>query len=253
MFKNIIATIQARMGSTRLPGKVLKEVLGKPMLLYQIERIKKSILIDDIIIATTVSENDYPIVEFAEKYGIKYYRGSETDVFGRIVQTLKKYRVDVHVEFMGDNPIPDPLLVDSVIGFYIKHYPEYDYVSNAIKTTFPPGFEVFVYKSDVLFKSEQYIVDPNLREHVGLHIYKKPDVFKIYNIEADSSIKKYSDYHFEVDTEEDFEVIEAVIKNYYPENPSFSIMQAVEFMNKNPQLSAKNKNIHRHWEKYRDE
>lgn len=247
----IVGTIQARMGSLRFPGKVLKEIMGKPMLHYQIERIKQSILIDDVVIATSTSSLDDVIEDFAESNNIKYFRGSENDVLQRIVDTLKHFQVDIHVEFMGDNPIPDANLVDSIVGFYLKNKEQYDFVTNSLKTTYPPGFEVYVFPSEVLYQAEKDVTDPNLREHVGLHIYSKPDKFRIFNIEAHESIKKYADYHFEVDTEEDLEVIKAIIEHFYPENPCFSMTQAIEFLEKHPELREKNANIPRRWKEFR--
>ncbi len=247
----IIGTIQARMGSSRFPGKVLKEIMGKPMLHYQIERIKQSILIDDVVIATSTSSLDDAIEDFAKKTKMKYFRGSENDVLQRIVDTLKHYQVDIHVEFMGDNPIPDANLVDSIVGFYLKNKDKYDFVTNSLKTTYPPGFEVYVFPSEVLYRAEKNVTDPVLREHVGLHIYSHPDKFRIFNIEAHESIKKYVDYHFEVDTEEDFEVMKALIEHFYPENPCFAMMQAIEFLKNHPELREKTSNIPRRWKEFR--
>ena len=113
----ITATIQARMGSTRLPGKVLKDIGGKPMLQRQIERIKHSRLIDEIIIATTSSVKDEPIVALSEKLGVKVFRGSEEDVLGRIVGLLRVHQVELHVELIGDSPFSDAQIIDEVIGF----------------------------------------------------------------------------------------------------------------------------------------
>ncbi len=249
---NIVATIQARMASTRLPGKVLREVAGKPLLLYQVERLSQSKLIDDLIIATSRSPSDDRLEDFAKKNGLKVFRGSENDVLQRIVDALSCYGVDVHVEFMGDNPIPDPNLVDSIIGFYLKHKDKYDYVTNALKTTFPPGFEVSVYPSRVLYAAAEE-ADAGLREHVGLHIYSRPDRFRIYNIEADTSISRAADYHFEVDTLEDFEVLSAVIEHFMPRNPYFSMGEAIEFLRQHPDLSKKNAGVERRWRTFRKE
>lgn len=250
---NVAATIQARMGATRLPGKVLKQILGKPMLQYQVERIKQSLVIDDIIIATSASLSDDPIVEFAELNGIKCYRGSENDVLARVIDTLKHFSVDVHVEFMGDNPIPDPYLVDSIIGFYLKNKDKYDYVTNSLKTTFPPGFEVYVYPSNILYEAEKLVQDKTLREHVGIHIYNRPDKFRIFNIEAPEYVSQFKDYHFEVDTVEDFDVITSVIEHFFPVNPNFSMMQAIEYLNQHPDLVSKNVKVPRRWQKFREE
>jgi len=250
---NIVATIQARMSSSRLPGKVLKEILGKPLLLYQIERIRQSFLIDDIIIATSTSPADDPIVAFAEENDVSYYRGSENDVLQRIVDTLINFHADIHVEFMGDNPIPDVHLVDAVIGFYLKNKDKYDYVTNALKTTYPPGFEVFVYPASVLIEAEKTATETKLREHVGLHIYQKPEKFRIFNIEANENIRKYKDLHFEVDTEEDFEVIKALIEHYAGYNPFFAMNQAIDFLVNNPELMEKNIHVPRRWQQFRND
>ena len=151
----ISATIQARINSSRLPGKVLKPILGKPMLTLQVERIQQSMLIDEIIIATSDSVKDNPIEALAHRLGIHCFRGSEDDVLSRVVGALKAYRVETHVEFMGDNPLPDPLLIDAIIGFFLKNADKYDCVTNALKTTYPPGTEVFVYPAEVLFDAEK--------------------------------------------------------------------------------------------------
>jgi len=247
----ITATIQARMGSSRLPRKTLKPIMSKPMLWYQIERIKQSRLIDQIIIATSTAPADDEIEEFGKKYGITVFRGSEDDVYGRVVECLKAHQVDIHTEFMGDNPIPDAVLIDSILGFYLKNKDKYDYVSNALSTTYPAGFEVYVYPANVLIEAEKYITEPKLREHVNLHIYQKTEHFRICNLEAPEIIQKYKDYHFEVDTAEDFEVISAVIEYFFPKNPHFSMVEAIQFLESRPDLIAKNSEIHRRWQVFR--
>ena len=247
----ISATIQARMSSTRLPDKVLKPILGKPMLELQIERIKQSILIDEVIIATTNSPKDDPIESLAKKLKIPYFRGSENDVLDRIVNTLKKYDVKLHVEFMGDNPVPDPFIIDSIIGLYLKNADRYDYITNCFKTTYPPGLEVSVYPSNILYDAEKQVKDSSpLREHVGIHIYQHPERYRIYNIEAPSYFN-YPDLHLEVDTQEDFEVIKAIYEALYPKNPHFGLSQIIEFISNHKELSEKNRNIPRRWKKYR--
>lgn len=248
----IAATVQARMGSSRLPGKVLKTIVGKPMLALQIERIQHSMLIDEVIIATSVEKQDDPIEELTGKIGVQCYRGSEENVLSRIVGALKAFQVGINVEFMGDNPIPDPLLVDAVIGYYLKHADEYDYVTNALKTTYPPGAEVYVYPTEILFDAESKVTDPALREHVGLHIYQHPERYHICNLEAPPWFH-YPDLHLEVDVQEDFEVISAIYEHFYPHNPGFSLAQVIDFMNANPELAAKNRHVERRWKELRQD
>jgi spore coat polysaccharide biosynthesis protein SpsF len=248
----IAATIQARMGSTRLPGKVLKRIVGRPMLAWQIERIQQSRLIDEIIVATTTEPPDDAIAALARDLGVAVFRGSEHDVVSRVVGALKAFAVDLHVEFMGDNPMPDALLVDAIIGYYLKHADKYDYVSNALTTTYPPGAEVFVYPAAVLYDAESKITEAALREHVGLHIYRYPERYRLCNLEAPPWYR-YPDMHLEVDTQEDFEVISAIFEHFSPHHPGFSLSQVIEFMTANPQLLKANQEVERRWKTFRQD
>lgn len=246
----ISATIQARMGSTRLPGKVLKTICGKPMLALQIERILQSRLIDEVIVATSVSVRDNPIETLAHSLNVSCFRGSEDDVLSRIIEALRAYNVDIHVEFMGDNPMPDPMLIDSLIGFYLKNSDKYDYVTNALKTTYPPGAEVFVYPAAVLYDAEKYSADKKTREHVGMHIYQHPERYRVCNIEAPAWLR-FPDFHLEVDTRDDLEVITGIYEALYPFNPGFSLAQAIEYLKMHPGLAEKNSKVHRRWKAFR--
>lgn len=240
------------MRSARLPGKVLKTIVGKAMLALQVERILQSRLIDQVIIATSVEPQDDAIEKLAYDIGVSCFRGSENDVLSRIVGALKAFKVDINVEFMGDNPIPDPLLIDSIIGFYLKHSDKYDYVTNALKTTYPPGAEVYVYPAAISYDAESRVTDSLLREHVGLHIYQHPERYRICNLEAPSWFH-YPDLHLEVDTQEDFDVISVIYEHFYYQNPGFSLSQVINFMNSNPELAARNRNVERRWKVFRQD
>jgi len=246
----IAATLQARMGSTRLPGKVMKTIVGKPMLALQIERIRQCRLIDEIIIATTTESKDDTIAVLAADIGVSCYRGSENDVLARITETLLEHKVDINVEFMGDNPIPDPLLCDSIIGYYLKNSSRYDYVTNALKTTYPPGAEVYVYPAEILIDAEKKAADSPLREHVGIHINQHPERYRICNLEAPDWYH-YPDLHLEVDTQEDFDVISKIYEHFYPHNKGFTLMQVIEFLKANEDLAEKNRSIVRRWKAFR--
>ena len=207
----ITATIQARMGSTRLPGKVLKPILGKPVLALQLERIRMSRLIDEVVLAIPDSAQNDVLEMLARDTGIPCFRGSEDDVLGRVVGALAKFEVDIHVEFQGDNAVPDPLLIDAIIGYYLKYRDECDYVSNGLKTTYPPGAEVSVYPARVLIDAERLATDAKLREHVGIHIYQRPE-YRARNLEAPAWLHR-PDLHLEVDTDEDFEVVRTIYEH----------------------------------------
>ncbi|NBT36666.1 MAG: hypothetical protein EBT21_00735 [Actinobacteria bacterium] len=138
------ATIQARTGSSRLPGKVLRDLDGKPLLQYQIERIQQSQGIERVILATTDRPQDDALAHLAESMGIDCFRGSEDDVISRVCGALRAFDVETHAEFMGDNSIPDARVIDHVIDRFFELGDSVDYVTNALKTTYPPGLEVSV-------------------------------------------------------------------------------------------------------------
>ena len=232
------------MASSRLPRKVLLPIVGKPMLALQIERIRQSRLIDRIIVATSESPLDDPIESLARELGVECFRGSEVDVLGRVVAALRAFQVETHVEFHGDSPMPDALLVDSIVGFYLKHSAQYDFVSNALTTTYPAGAEVAVYPASVLFDAERQ-ADPDLREHVSLHIYRRPDRFRLCNLEAPLWLHA-PDVYLEVDTPVDFEVVSAVFEHFYPQNPGFTLSEAIRFCHSRG-LDTLNRDVERRW------
>lgn len=245
----ISATVAARMGSSRLPSKVLCPIAGKPMLALQIERIRRSLLIDEVILATSTAPENDALEALASDLGIACFRGAEDDVLGRIAGALRTFNVDLHVEFMGDNPIPDPGLIDAMIGVFLKHEGAYDYVTNGLTTTYPPGAEVSVYPASILLECDARVTDAALREHVGIHIYQHPDRYRILNLEAPPELR-FPHVHLEVDTQEDFEVVRAVYEEFYMQNPAFSLQQAVHFAVASG-LAERNSRVERRWRAFR--
>ena len=248
----IVASIQARLGSTRLPGKVLKDINGKPMLLRHVERLRRSRLLDDVIIATTTNPNDDKIVEFCINNNIAFYRGSENDVLDRISSMIEERNIDVHVECFGDSPLTDPHIVDEVIGYYLKYQTNIDFVSNSLKTTYPPGQEVLVYKAECLSKTNKTIAkDDPLREHVSIHITQHPSEFRLANLEA-PKYYHYPNIYLEVDTPEDFEMI-SIIFNYFDDKniEHFSLAEILGFLSQNNELININNQVERRWKEFR--
>ena len=163
---NIKAIIRARMGSTRLPGKVLEIVCGKPLLLWQIERIQKCKLVDDIIVATSNNPVDDELINFCKVNNINFFRGPENDVLNRVSQTIKKYNINLCAEFCGDSPLPDYKIIDMYLSEFLEKINHYDFLTNALQTSYPPGMDVVVYKSEILLDSDKRIPsDDPLREH----------------------------------------------------------------------------------------
>lgn len=249
---SIVATIQARMGSTRLPGKVLKEICGKPLLQYQIERIRRSRLVDNIVIATTTSIKDEPIVELGHKLGVAVYRGPEDDVLKRIADLLRVHQVEVHVELIGDSPLTDPQIADEIIGFYLKHKNRYDYVSNGTELSYPSGMEVNVYPAAALIEAEKMVLpDDPLREHVDIHLSKNSR-YRSCCLKAPLHFNR-PDIFLEVDTARDFEMLSQVISHFVEHGKEhFSLSQILDFLETRPDLVSLNQNEERRWWQFKN-
>jgi spore coat polysaccharide biosynthesis protein SpsF len=227
----VAAIIQARVGSTRLPGKVLKKVLGKTLLEYQIERVKRAKAIDEIIIATTTKESDDQIVQLCQQLSIPYYRGSEEDVLSRYYEAATEFNVDVVVRLTSDCPIIDPNVIDKVVEHYLENKDRYDYVSNTLTRTYPRGLDTEVMSYEVLKRVHEEAKELVYREHVTAYIYHHPDQFRLCNV---SNEKDESKHRWTVDTEEDFELIEKIISKLYPENTYFNMDDVLKLIDENP-------------------
>jgi spore coat polysaccharide biosynthesis protein SpsF len=236
----IIASIEARMTSTRLPGKVLMNSIGKPMLAIQIERIKKSKFINEIWVSTTINEQDIDIVNLAQKLDIKWHRGSEIDVLKRVVDTTIKARADIVVQLTGDCPLIDPEIIDQVINIYIHN--SFDYVSNSLIRSFPRGLDVSVMSAEILLKSLKDAKNEVHHEHIGLSIYENPEKYKLFNIFAPMKLCR-PDIRITLDTIEDYYLINAVYKNLYRKNINFSALNIINFLDKNPKINNLNSHI----------
>ncbi|MHC8517591.1 cytidylyltransferase domain-containing protein [Sporosarcina sp. ITBMC105] len=236
----VVAIIQARMDSTRLPGKVLKTVLNKTLLEYQLERVQRSRLIDEIIIATTRDSADEDIVKWCKKNSVGVYRGSEHDVLARYYEAAIEYKADVIVRLTSDCPLIDFEVVDQVIQLYLDMRGEIDYASNTLERTFPRGMDTEVFSFSALQKAYANAVSKNEREHVTTFIYKNPHIFKIQGLTYSYNLSKY---RWTVDTEEDFELIRQILLNIYPNNPTFVLKDLIELVERNPSWNDINAHI----------
>lgn len=238
--KTIIVS-QARMTSTRLPGKVLFKVLDKTLLEYHIERLQKVQLADDIIIATTTNETDNPIVELCEKLNIKYYRGSENNVLSRYYNVAQLHRANNIVRVTSDCPLIDPQIVDDTIEFYLKNIKEYDYVSNCtLKRTFPRGLDVEVFSFKALSESLNRAKKSEELEHVTLYIENNQDKFRLGGIIHKPNLSKF---RWTVDEQADFELIKIIIEKLYPKNKNFNINDILQLFKENSKLIDINKGV----------
>lgn len=223
---------QARMTSTRLPGKVLKEVLGRTLLEYQIERLRQVRLANELVIATTTNDTDQPIVELCERLGIAYYRGSEENVLSRYYEAASHFRADVVVRVTSDCPLIDPGVMDEIIGLYINNQDKYDYVSNTLERTYPRGLDTEVFSMAALEKAYKEAGEQPDREHVTLFMYRRPEQFRLAN---SSGAVDYSHHRWTVDTPEDFALIKLILQELYPVNNRFTWLDVLNLLNQHPE------------------
>ena len=210
---------QARMTSTRLPGKVMKEVLGKPLLEYQIERLKRANEADQLVIATTTNDTDQPIVELCKRLGVAYYSGSEEDVLSRYYEAATEFGADVVVRVTSDCPLIDPAVVDKVIKHYKDNWDKYDYVSNTLTRTYPRGLDTEVFSYKVLQEAFFNAKEQSEREHVTPYICWHPERYRLGNV---FHHENQSQHRWTVDTPEDFELIKLILQELYPVSNKFT-------------------------------
>jgi len=228
----IAAIIQARLGSTRLPGKTLMTIEGESLLGHLISRVRASKFVDDIIIATTTKDSDTEIVKFARTNGLKFYRGSEEDVLDRFYRTALKYDVKSIVRVTPDCPMIDPIVMDFVISHYLKE--GYDYVSNTISRTYPDGLDTEIFSFQALEKAWKEAKLPSDREHVTPYIYKHAELFRLFNVRKDG--EDLSWMRWTVDTAKDFNFVSKIYSKLYYPNKIFHMQDVVRLLRESPEL-----------------
>jgi len=230
LVKKIVIIIQARMGSTRLPGKVIKKVSGIPLLLFQYRRLALSKLADKIVIATSTSPNDLPIEKLCLENSISYFKGSESDVLKRYCDAAFFFKAKIIVRINADCPLIDPIVVDKVISAFVSSQPEIDYASNILEETFPTGMHVEVFSLAAIKKASEKSNKLDEREHVTPYIYRNPSLFKLLSI---TNSRDLSMYRWTVDYEEDLEFISQIIEKKIKNNIGESMNQIVDFLEDN--------------------
>lgn len=236
---NIIAIIQARMGSSRLPGKALKELIGEPMLVHIHNRVSRCNLINDIVIATTDLKKDDVIVELCQKNDWLFYRGSENDVLDRYYQAAKAFQGDIITRITSDCPIIDPSIIDMVLQKFIGSSKLPDYASNIFpRRTFPQGLDTEVMSYRALEKAWKEDDNPAFREHVTQYILKNVPRFDIISIahEVDLSYHRWT-----VDTPADFTLINVIYEHFGHDR--FAWTDVLNYLDQHPNLSEINRHI----------
>ena len=228
------------MGSTRLPGKVLRPILGQPMLARMIERLRRVRWADGIVIATTDQPADDAIVALASELGVGCHRGSEVDVLERVLGAARSAAADLIVETTADCPLIDPGVIDQLIQTFRSN--RVDYCGNVMTPSYPRGLDAQVFPTRVLAEVAALTDDPADREHVSLYIYEHPDQFRLLNL-ASGLPREVSDLRLTVDTAEDLELVTRVYAELYPSNPAFGLNDIIGLMERQPLLGGMNQHI----------
>ena len=240
----ILAILQARMSSSRLPGKILKPILGRPMLELQIERVKRCLRIDSLVVATSMREDDRAIVRLCDELGIHSYAGDLENVLDRFYQAAKIFHPDHIVRLTGDCPFFDPDQVDALIEFYLNE--DCDYASNSRPPTLPDGLDAEIFRFKVLQQIWNETKDPYHLEHVTPFILSHPNRFKLSNYRY---AKNYSHLRWTVDEPEDLDFVRSIYEALYPNNPNFNMDNVINLLTENPyliQINAHHKGIRKY-------
>jgi spore coat polysaccharide biosynthesis protein SpsF len=234
----VVGIVQARMGSSRLPGKVMKTVKGKPLLQYQIERMEKAKLVDELVVATTEKDIEAPILELCKRLNVSTYRGSENDVLERYYHAAKDYDADIIVRMTSDCPLIDPNIIDLVIQYYLDN--KYDYVSNTQIRTYPRGMDTEVFSMKLLDEAFFHANMEYEREHVTPYFYLNPEKYSIGQV---CNSEDNSHYRLTVDTPEDFRLISIILEDLYCRDNLFDLQMILEKLRSEPALADINKHI----------
>jgi len=230
----VIASIEARMGSSRLPGKVLADIHGKPALTRLLTRLRRCTRLDGIILATSVAKQDDQLEKWARSVDLPCHRGSEEDVLSRVLEAQRKMESEVVVEVTGDCILLDPEMIDMGVTTFLEN--DCDVVTNARKLSFPMGMDVQVYRLKDLEEVGKNVQDQPVREHVSLYFYEHPEVYRIVHLFAPARWHA-PDYRFQLDYPEDLRFINEVFSELEPEwGESFGLEEIMGLLKRKPWL-----------------
>lgn len=238
---NVLAILQARVSSSRLPGKVLAPILGQPMLVRQIERLRRVHSIDRLMVATSDDGSDNALAALCTELGVACYRGSLNDVLARFHGAYAAYGPAQNVvRLTGDCPLIDPAIVDLVIGTHLKSGA--DYTTNAIQATWPDGQDVEVMRAGALQRAFAEARLASEREHVTPYIYNHPESFRIDHVKGTRDL---SALRWTVDEAADLAMVREIYAELYPVNPEFGLDDVLALLARRPELSDINSNFQR--------
>jgi spore coat polysaccharide biosynthesis protein SpsF len=236
----VIAIIQARMGSTRLPRKILSKINGKPMLYWVLERVRAVKEIDEIVVATTINSEDDILEQWLNKNEVFCFRGDENDVLARFYNCAQNSSAEIIVRITADDPLKDPDIMSYAIGVVVND-PAIDYCSNTIKPSFPEGLDIEVFRYQALEKAYHEAILPSEREHVTPYIWKNTAMFNLSNFVHE---KDLSSWRWTVDKRVDLEFIREIYAHFRG-SPLVSYTEIIEYIETKPELMEINSGIER--------
>jgi len=234
----VLAIIQARMSSIRLPGKVLSEILGRPMLACQIERLRRAESFEELVVATSDHDEDNAIETFCREAGVDCFRGVLDDVLARFYDCAAAYGAKHVVRLTGDCPLADPTVIDRVVRFHLDG--SYDYTSNIQPPTWPDGLDVEIMRMSALDDAHAEAKLPSEHEHVTPFIRNRPERYRIGNLVQEPDLSRH---RLTVDEPEDLEKVRRIYEHLYPNNPAFTFGDVMALLNGDAALAAVNTHI----------
>jgi spore coat polysaccharide biosynthesis protein SpsF len=219
------------MSSNRLPGKVLKPINGQPMIYRQIKRVLESTLVEDVIVATSVSSSDDELVQFLESENIKVFRGSLDNVLSRFLEISKEINPTNIIRLTGDCPLVMPRLIDEMVVQFEEKLP--DYLSNSLVPSFPDGLDIEIISSEAITRLESLDLSKMELEHVTLGVYNRPDLFRVLNF---STPINRSSMRWTVDYPEDLDFVRSVYSHFKGREAIFEYEEVLEFLRSNPEV-----------------
>jgi len=237
---NIVTVIQARIGSSRLPGKIMLPLADKPLILRMYERVAFSKYAGKIIVAITKDQLDNELFNLCKKNNIEIYRGNTLDLLDRHFQTAKIFNADVVLKIPSDCPLIDPEIIDKVILYYINSRDKYDFVSNLHPPTYPDGNDVEVMSFKALENAWINAKKDFEREHTTPYIWENLDKFRVGNVVWETGLDYSLTHRFTIDYKEDYEFIKRVYDELYVKNNRFSLNDILELLEKKPEIKKIN-------------
>lgn len=236
-----LVIVQARLGSSRLPGKVLLPLLGEPVLIRMLDRLRAAKSAFDLLVATTSEPEDAAIVSLCQERKIAAFRGNTADLLDRHYRAALQFQAELVVKIPSDCPLVDPAALDCVLGYFLEHKREFDFVSNLQPQSWPDGNDVEIMTFEALRTAWLEAERPFEREHTTPFIWDNPERFRIGNVLYPGGRDYSASHRFVLDYEADYQFIQAIFERLLPEfGPAFSLLQILDLLKREPDLLALN-------------